>query len=579
MQESNFYNLTKKGKEMSQKLSEEKAEQKNMIWALFFVTLILFGMNAFFPNEQKKAVSVSPTAQNAVSEEGGQVVAGQKILAQGAENQLTQQVQVQVPTIQRVAVQNDSVRGEYNVVTGGIDSLSLKKYKETVEPDSENVVLLSDDYKTASKWTSPDTTVPVPVLASPNEKMVLTTETPLILKGNNGVLNVDRKVEIDDKYLISTTDKITNLTNQPIRVVFNSDLTRRLEKEPATSAVHQGFVAVLKDKLIEEKYQDVQDEAFDEPTKGGWYGITDKYWQTAFVFDGRERGQVRFEKTGDKSYRASFEGEAITIPAGETYTHTSRIFAGAKEINLLTDYQNKYQIPKFELTIDFGWFYFLTKPFLYLLNWLYGLIGNMGVAILVFATLIRLALLPIATRSYESMARMRKVQPKMVELQKRFKDDRQRLQIEMMNLYKREKVNPMAGCLPLLLQIPVFYALYKVLSVAINMRQAPFFGWITDLSVPDPASVFTAFGYLDWPIPAIINIGVWPVLMGITMYIQQKLSPAPTDPTQAKVMKWLPIIFTFMLGGFAAGLVIYWTWSNLLSILQQKYIMRKVGVK
>ena len=564
---------------MSQKLSEEKAEQKNMIWALFFVTLILFGMNAFFPNAQEKAVSVSPTAQNTVSGDSGELIAGQKILAQGAENQLTRQAQTQVPTIQRVTVENDSVRGKYNVLTGGIDSLSLKKYKETVAPDSENVVLLSDDYKTASSWTSPDTTVPVPVLASPNEKTVLTTETPLILKGNNGVLNVDRKVEIDDKYLISTTDKITNLTNQPIRVVFNSVLTRRLEKEPATSAVHQGFVAVLKDKLIEEKYQDVKDEAFDEPTKGGWYGVTDKYWQTAFVFDGRERGQVRFEKTGDKSYRASFEGEAITIPAGETYTHTSRTFAGAKEINLLTDYQNKYQIPKFDLTIDFGWFYFLTKPFLYLLNWLYGLIGNMGVAILVFATLIRLALLPIATKSYESMARMRKVQPKMVELQKRFKDDRQRLQIEMMNLYKREKVNPMAGCLPLLLQIPVFYALYKVLSVAINMRQAPFFGWITDLSVPDPASVFTAFGYLDWPIPAIINIGVWPVLMGITMYIQQKLSPAPTDPTQAKVMKWLPIIFTFMLGGFAAGLVIYWTWSNLLSILQQKYIMRKVGVK
>lgn len=203
----------------------------------------------------------------------------------------------------------------------------------------------------------------------------------------------------------------------------------------------------------------------------------------------------------------------------------------------------------------------------------------MGVAILVFATLIRLALLPIATKSYESMARMRKVQPKLAALQARYKDDKQRLQIEMMNLYKREKVNPMSGCLPLLLQIPIFYALYKVLSVAINMRQAPFFGWITDLSVPDPLSIFTGFGYFDWSVPTLLNIGIWPILMGITMYVQQKLSPAPTDPTQAKVMKWFPIVFTFMLGGFAAGLVIYWTWSNILSILQQKYIMHKVGVK
>lgn len=552
---------------MSQKISEEKADQKNMMWALFFVTLILFGSNLFYPSHQKSQVPA----------ENGVVPVSVEPAVQSEQQPIVEVIPEDVPTVQTVSMSNPYVLGVYNVSKGGIDALELSKYKETVEPGSPNVVLLSKDYQTASGWTSPDTVVPAPVLTDTNA--VLTPNGPLTFSGNNGVLNMTRTVSLDDRYMLSTTDKITNLSDRPIRVAFNSEMTRVLKEEPGTSNVHQGFVAVLKDRLIEETYRDVKDEAFDEPTKGGWYGITDKYWQTAFVFDGKETGRVRFEKTGEKAYRATFTGDVITIPAGQTYTHTSRTFAGAKDLDLLTDYQDKYQIPKFDLTIDFGWFYFLTKPFLYILNWMYSLFGNMGIAIIVFATLIRLALLPIATKSYESMARMRKVQPKMAELQKRFKDDRQRLQIEMMNLYKREKVNPMAGCLPLFLQIPVFYALYKVLSVAISMRQAPFFGWITDLSMPDPASIFTAFGYFDWPVPALINIGVWPVLMGITMYIQQKLSPAPTDETQAKVMKWLPIVFTFMLGGFAAGLVIYWTWSNLLSILQQKYIMHKVGVK
>lgn len=549
---------------MNNNIMQEKAEQRNMMWALLFVTIILFGANVFVPSEQSsQPQEVVEQIQSTPSASLTQV------------SSLTETVALSVPVVeQNIALKNDFVVGNYNTVTSGINHLDLLKYRETTQKNSPNVTLLTDTYQTKISWTSPHVVIPTPVSSTDTAEVM--TNQPVQLQAKHDSIQINRTVSLDNAYMLNVTDTLTNLSDKPIDVVFQAEIERKLLTETGISNVHEGFVAVLKDKLIEEKYDD---DVFSEKTKGGWFGITDKYWQTAFVLENKERGKVEFEQTADKTYVARFIGEKITIPAGQTYTHVSRTFAGAKDIELLTKYQDEHNIPKFDLTIDFGWFYFLTKPFLYLLNWLYDLLGNMGVAILVFATLIRLALLPIATKSYESMARMRKVQPKLAALQARYKDDKQRLQIEMMNLYKREKVNPMSGCLPLLLQIPIFYALYKVLSVAINMRQAPFFGWITDLSVPDPLSIFTGFGYFDWSVPTLLNIGIWPILMGITMYVQQKLSPAPTDPTQAKVMKWFPIVFTFMLGGFAAGLVIYWTWSNILSILQQKYIMHKVGVK
>lgn len=568
---------------MTQNLKEEQEEQKNLKWALFLIVIILFGMNAFFPSQKQASktttpientqTSVPPSNNRAENQINGPLETS-IVSEKTGESDISEVTQ---PIEQKIALKNEFVAGLYDVTRGGLTGLELSKYTETVDPNSPKVTLLSDKYTTKSDWVSPDTRLPTPVLST--DTAVLTEAAPLVLHGENEAIRIERTLTLDSAYLLSTTDKITNLSNQPIRVIFKSEIARQLNEKPTVSNVHQGFVAVLKDKLIEKKYDDVSDEAFQEPTKGGWYGLTDKYWQTAFIFDGKEKGTVSFEKTGENTYKTQFAGEEIVIPAGQSYTHTSRVFAGAKDIDLLTAYEKRYNIPKFDLTIDFGWFYFLTKPFLYILNWLYGLLGNMGIAILVFATLIRLALLPIAKKSYESMANMRKIQPKIKELQNRFKSDPRRMQIEMMNLYKREKANPMSGCLPMFLQIPVFYALYKVLSVTINMRQAPFFGWISDLSVPDPSSVLTAFGYLDWPVPALINIGILPVIMGLTMYVQQKMSPAPTDETQAKIIRWMPVIFTFMLGGFAAGLVIYWTWSNILSIAQQKYIMHKVGVK
>lgn len=548
---------------MKNKLSTDKSEQRNLLLALLLVTVILFAVNSFFPSSQKNNLSVPVSAPVVATVTGN------------APQALTATVSDTVP---QVPVLNDFVKASFNVGNGGLNALSLLKYKETIKKNSPTVPLLSENYMTQLMWTG--TGVQLPDMKSNwvASGDAVTPQTPVLLVFQNEDVKIERTISIDNAYMMTVSDKVTNLKNESIELSQMGKIVRQMDKSLPVSNVHEGFVGVLNDRLVEEKYSAIEDDAFSDKTRGGWFGLSDKYWQTVLIFDPDEKVTVRFSVDSNHIYTASFETETFKIAPNASLTRTNRTFAGAKDINLINAYQNDLNIPRFDLSIDFGWFYFLTKPFLYFLNWLYGMLGNMGVAILVFATLIRIALLPIATKSYESMAKMRKIQPKMLALQLKFKNDRQRLQVETMNLYKREKVNPAAGCLPMLLQIPVFFALYKVLSVSINMRQAPFFGWIHDLSMPDPSSVFTAFGYFDFSLPSVLNIGIWPILMGITMYIQQKLSPAPTDPTQAKVMKLLPIIFTFMLGGFAAGLVIYWTWSNILSIVQQKYIMKKVGV-
>lgn len=548
-------------------------EKRNLFITALLIMLILFGIEALFPSA-KNETPVS--SQNTVMPTQS-VTNTNQIVASMPETNTPVNALPQPNVMQTLTIQNAALKGKFNVQQGRLFEAELLKYKETTEKDSPFVKLLHQNYYTQTHWTSTNAVLPTLYLSADNQ--VLTPDHPIVLTGENEFVKMERKLLLDENYMLSIVDQITNLTNAPISVSFSGEISRKLEELPKMTNVHEGFIAVVKDRLIEEKYTDVEKENISHVTRGGWFGITDKYWQTALILDSNEKGIVQFEKPESALYKAVFTGDTVTVNPAQTYTHTSRTFAGAKTIDLLNEYQNRYHIPKFDLTIDFGWFYFLTKPFLHILNWLYAFLGNMGIAIIIFATLIRALLLPIATKSYESMAKMRKMQPQMQSLQKRFKDDKQRLQIEMMNLYKREKVNPAAGCLPMFLQIPVFYALYKVLSVSIDMRQAPFYGWITDLSAPDPTSVFTGFGYFDWSVPALLNIGILPILMGLTMVIQQKLSPAPADPTQAKVLKWMPVIFTFMLGGFAAGLVLYWTWSNILSILQQKYIMHKVGTK
>lgn len=555
---------------MSKSIDATKQEQRNLGLALVLILVLLFSLDYIFPTpkdtipstrglelaEPTQPTPVLPLTQAAVVE---------------PQNTIPASV---------LPLKNDMVKGTVSVSSGGIDSLTLTKYRETTAPDSPDVTLLKPhEYWTTLNWTSPHVVLPSDMAVWESDGTQLTPQTPLTLTYANKDVRIERVISVDDAYMFTFKDTVYNLKDETISVALNGQINRRMDTGFSVSPVHEGFIGVFDNKLVEKKLDDVEDEPFKEKTTGGWLGITEKYWQSALIFDQQTKNvEVAFRQNGNL-YTAMFQTPSVAIAAGSSATKVTYLFAGAKQLSLINAYGENLGIPKFDLSIDFGWFYFLTKPFLYFLNWLYLMVGNMGVAILIFATLLRIAMLPIATKSYESMAKMRKVQPKLKALQERYKDNRMMLQQETMNLYKREKINPAGGCLPMLIQIPVFFALYKVLSVSINMRQAPFFGWIQDLSAPDPSSVFTLFGLINWPIPSVLNIGVWPVVMGITLYIQQKLGPAPADKAQANMFKMMPVIFTFMLGHFASGLVIYWAWSNVLSIIQQKYIMKKVGVK
>lgn len=554
---------------MSTHVKETKQEQKNLFIAMVLVVAVLFGFDFLFSTKQENTVAVPIEAPTEVV---SQAINTAPVVADST-------VPQPVRDVQNIAVENNFLSG--NMTSSGVfDALSLTTYKQTDAQDSPNVDLLTPkSYWVDFAWMATNAVMPNQTDGWQVIGDKLTPETPMTFVYENTDVKIERTVSLDNAYMFTVSDTLTNRKKAPISVALKGQVHRHMTADKLTpSVVHEGFLSLIDGKLVEKDYSDVEDDNFSDKTTGGWMGITDKYWQSVMIFDQALKDvDVSFNRQ-DNLYTAGFKTGYETIGSGSTLTRTTRLFAGAKKLDLINAYEKELNIPKFDLSIDFGWFYFLTRPFLAFLNWLYAIVGNMGVAILIFATLIRIAMLPIATKSYESMAKMRKFQPKMKLLQERYKNDRMRLQQEMMKLYQREKINPAGGCLPMLLQIPVFYALYKVLSVSINMRQAPFFGWIHDLSMPDPSSIFTAFGYLDWPIPSFLNIGIWPVLMGLTMWVQQKLNPAPADKDQARMFKMLPIIFTFMLGSFASGLVIYWTWSNVLSIAQQKYIMKKVGV-
>jgi YidC/Oxa1 family membrane protein insertase len=339
---------------------------------------------------------------------------------------------------------------------------------------------------------------------------------------------------------------------------------------------------VLDGTLEEIDYDDLREDGpIELPSKGGWLGITDKYWLATLVPDQESDLIANFRHylaEGEDRYQVDYLRPAMTVRPGQTLEVTDRLFAGAKEVGLLDFYANEYGIPLFDRAVDFGWFYFLTKPIFHILHFFYQLLGNYGLAILLLTLLVKLLFYPLANKSYRAMSKMKKLQPEMMRLREQFSDDKMRMNQELMALYKKEQVNPMSGCLPIVVQIPVFFALYKVLFVSIEMRHAPFFGWIQDLSAPDPTSLFNLFGLLPFDPPAFLMIGIWPLLMGATMLLQTKLNPQPADPIQAKVMMFLPLMFIFLFATFPAGLVIYWTWNNVLSIGQQWLIMKRMGV-
>ncbi len=416
----------------------------------------------------------------------------------------------------------------------------------------------------------------------------LTPGHPITLEWNNGHgLIFTRTVTVDDQYMFTVSDSVKNTGGAAATLYPYAYVARDgLPKTTHFWVLHEGFVGYAGGSAKYTKYDALKPE---QPTQtfhstGGWIGITDKYWMAAVIPPQNEKFNASYtisQAHEATAYQSDYRLDARKLAPGASLTVRHQLFAGAKVVKTLRDYESKYGIAGFDYAIDWGWFFFITRPMFLVLDEFYKLVGNFGVAILLLTVAVKLLFFPLANTSYRSMSRMKKLQPEVEKVRTRFADDKVRQQQEMMELYKREKVNPVSGCLPMLIQIPVFFSLYKVLFVTIEMRHAPFFGWIRDLSAPDPTSIINLFGLLPYSvphfIPAVLSIGIWPILMGVTQFVQTKLNPAPADPVQAKMFLFMPLIFMFMLSTFPAGLVIYWTWNNLLSILQQIVMMKRTG--
>tara|TARA_B100000575_G_scaffold191441_1_gene154504 strand:+ start:334 stop:2061 length:1728 start_codon:yes stop_codon:yes gene_type:complete len=507
-------------------------------------------------------------------------------------------------TTKRVSFKNSSVEGSINLTGGIIDDLILSKYKTSLAPKSENIQLLLPDgtanpYYIETGWKElKDTTIDLPNLETEwqSDSLNLTPTNPVSLTWTNKQ-NITFKINytIDDDYMFSITQEIVNNSNETVEV-FPYRLIKRINTPDTINffILHEGLISLLNDELLEKNYDDMAEDCSsslqtkksfcNNTSKGGWLGFTDKYWMSALIPDAEQSINVnyRHSNNGRDNYRAGYVGQIYEIKPNNNLTYSGKLFVGAKKLDVLSSYDENLSITRFTDAIDWGWFSFLTKPVSYAINWFFGYAGNFGLAIIAFTILMRLILFPLAQASFKSMAKMKKLQPDMQRLKETYPNDRQKMQQELMALYKREGANPVAGCLPILVQIPIFFSLYKVLFVTIEMYHAPFYGWIHDLSAPDPLGLMTLFGIIPWNVPpllSIIDIGILPIFMGFTMWLQQKLNPAPADPTQAKIFAILPFVFTFVLAGFAAGLVLYWSVNNILSIAQQWFIQRRILAK
>jgi YidC/Oxa1 family membrane protein insertase len=494
----------------------------------------------------------------------------------------------------RVAIDTPSLQGSINLTGARIDDISLKHYHVTVDPNSPIIELLNPQavpsgFYSEIGFVGSDATGAVPgpetvwtVEGNPS----LTPATPVTLTYvNEKGLTFSRTIAVDQNYMFTVSDTVTNAGGADVTLSNYGRVTRFDKPSVASTYVlHEGLIGVTGEEGLQEiSYGTIEDDKQVVPGKStdGWLGITDKYWAATLVPPGKQPFQPRFSyfDDGRPRYQADYLTDPIAVPAGQSTTVETLLFAGAKEVGKIQAYETDRQIRQFELLIDWGWFYFITKPMFYLIDWLFKALGNFGLAILATTVIVKAIFFPLANKSYKSMAKMKVVQPKMLEIREKYADDKMKQQQAMMELYKTEKINPIAGCWPVLVQIPVFFALYKVLYVTIEMRHAPFFGWIQDLAAPDPTSIFNLFGLLPFAVPAFLMIGVWPLIMGVTMFMQMRMNPTPPDPTQAMIFNWMPVIFTFMLASFPAGLVIYWAWNNFLSIVQQGVIMKRQGAK
>src|SRR5919112_3648414 len=591
-------------------------DNKNLILAIALPGVVLFGWNYFYGtplNKPPQTTSQSTPTRNPAdpsqpspSQAGGPSVPipGTAPAPQAGAPETREAALARSP---RVRVDTPSISGSIALKGGRVDDVSLKRYHETVDPKSPNIVLLSPSGSPTPHYaefgwvgTAPGA-MPGPETLWTADADVLTPQKPVTLTFDNGQgLVFRREIAVDAKSMFTIRDSVDNRGAAPVTVHPYGLVSRH--GKPTTLGyyvLHEGMTGVLGDQGLQEyTYDSIEKEKAipGQATKGkvwpgvtgGFVGITDKYWAAAAIPDQAMPYTGSFTERDEgrsKVYQANVLGEARTVQAGASSEVTQRLFAGAKEVAAVDAYERNLGIKRFDLLIDWGWFYFITKPLFKVMDYIYHLLGNFGLAILIVTVMLKILFFPLANKSYASMAKMKAVQPEMVAIRERFADDKVKQQQALMELYKKEKINPIAGCWPVMIQIPVFFALYKVLFVTIEMRHAPFFGWVRDLAAPDPSNIFNPFGILPFDpitIPVIgsfLHLGIWPIIMGITMWFQMKLNPTPPDPTQQMIFNWMPLIFTFMLAGFPAGLVIYWAWNNLLSVTQQGFIMKRNGVK
>ena len=603
-------------------------DTRNTILAVVLSGLVLLVWQYFYvvPAEKKREQAaqtqvINPPAQTSAAPAGSAPPAASNAGAPAAPNTVTpaqaatttESREAALAASPRVKIDTPAITGSISLKGARIDDISLKQYRETVDPNSPAIVLLepagtAHPYSAEFGWVpSGGASTKLPdqnTIWSQDGAGSLSPSAPLNLSWDNGEgLVFHRTISVDDRYLFSIKDSVENKTTNPV-TLYPYALISRYGAPPVagTYVLHEGMIGVVGDKLQEVKYKEIDDKKLIEfpNVTNSWFGITDKYWATALLPDTDAKLQVHFRSdpsgtSTNHSYQTDYLLDPVTVQAGGSGSADARLFAGAKEVATVGinfpfvtgfgGYNQQLHLNKFDLLIDWGWFYFITKPMFLALDGLYRLVGNFGIAILLLTAIVKLIFFPLANKSYASMAKMKAVQPQLTALRERYGDDKVKQQQEMMALYKKEKINPLAGCLPIALQIPVFFSLYKVLYVTIEMRHAPFYGWIHDLSAPDPTNIFTLFGLLPFDPSQVpffghyLVLGVWPIIMGITMWFQTKLNPTPPDPTQKMIFDWMPVIFTFMLSSFSAGLVIYWAWNNTLSVTQQSFIMKRNGAK
>ncbi len=492
-----------------------------------------------------------------------------------------------IKSSERIEFENENIKGSVSLTGGIIDDLTFKKYTKTLN-GTDNIILLNprnykDGYFIETGWATSNESI-----NTPNSKTVwsvdgnkkLTPNNPIkLFWENNQGIKFEKHISIDNNFLFNVDQKIINSTSNNYNFYPYGQIIRNTAPKVTNFYIlHEGLIGVFDDRLVEEDYDDIEDDKFTINAKKGWTGIVDKFWTVVMVPE--ENKEFRNEFEYKNKYKVNFiETKSTEIRANETKSSNIKIIVAAKEVGIIDNYSKTENINKFDLVIDWGWFYFLTKNFFFVIHYFFELTGNYGIAIILVTICIRLMFFPLANYSFKSMAKMKVLQPEMARLKELHKDDKMKLQQEMMSLYKKEKVNPVSGCLPILIQIPFFFAIYKVLFVTIESRHQPFFGWIVDLSERDPTTIFNAFGLIPWDPPSFLMIGIWPCLMGLTMYFQQKLNPAPPDPVQAKIFMFFPLFLTVILAPFPSGLVIYWTFNNILTMAQQVIIMKRTTVK